>query len=196
VVACKDVNDLPVGFKLRKVVVGESGGWQADAASGLPVPVGVFSYSLSFSCMHCARPACVAACPRQAARKDADTGIVWIDQEQCVGCGRCAKACPWDAPVVVPRMDGARRTRKCDLCRDLLAVGEEPACVAACSMRCLAVVEFPGADAERAPVFDDPLLASAPQLGPHFAVVPHRGLAANPGAEVRVHSMPEEYENA
>ena len=191
VAACKDVHNLPVGYKLRKVVTGEAGGWETDAASGVLQPRDVFAYSVSYSCMHCAHPACMEACPKGAISKDADTGIVSIDQALCIGCGRCAKACPWDAPVVVPGIDGTRVSHKCDLCADLLAQGEEPACVAACLMRCLKVASFD--DSAVAP--DDPLIASAPELGPHYAFVPHRGVATHPGAEVRIHSMPEEYVN-
>jgi Fe-S-cluster-containing dehydrogenase component len=105
--------------------------------------------------------------------------------------------------VVVPRIDGTRRARKCNLCRELLAAGEEPACVAACAMRCLKLAEFPdaapgaagGAGLEDAEGFGEPLLADAQELGPHLAFSPHRGRIANPGASVRIHSMPEEYAN-
>ena len=207
VAACKDVHNLPVGYKLRHVVTGEAGGWEVDAASGLLQPVDVFSYSVSYACMHCANPACMAKCPKKAIQKDADTGIVWIDQELCIGCGTCAKACPWGAPAVIPRIDGTRKSWKCDLCRDLLAAGEEPACVAACSMRCLKVVEFSATDASAespagrsggadAGAFHDPLLADDPGVGAHYRFTPHRGVVAHPDAEVRIHSMPEEYQNA
>ena len=128
VAACKDIHALPVGYKLRKVITGEAGGWETDPISGLPQPVDVFSYSVSYSCMHCTRPACMAACPKGAIAKDAETGIVSIDEDVCIGCGACAKACPWDAPVVVPRIDGTRRSRKCDLCRELLAINQRKMC--------------------------------------------------------------------
>lgn len=195
VAACKDVCGIPVGFKLRRVVTGEAGSWQVDPASGILVPSDVFSYSISYACMHCAAPACLAKCPKGAISKDAETGIVAIDQELCIGCGTCARACPWDAPVVVPRIDGTRKTRKCDFCRDLLGQGEEPACVAACSMRCLTVVELEGSVPAGRRIDDEPLLAHAPELGPNMMLEPHRERIAHPGADVRVHSMPEEYQN-
>lgn len=191
VAACKDVHNLPVGYKLRYVVTGEAGGWEVDAASGLLQPVDVFSYSVSYACMHCDTPACMAKCPKKAIQKDAETGIVWIDQQLCIGCGTCAKACPWEAPVVIPAIDGTRKSWKCDLCRDLLAAGEEPACVAACSMRCLKVVEF-GADGTP---FHDALIPDDPGIGAHYCFTPHREVVKHPGVEVRVHSMPEEYIN-
>lgn len=199
VVACKDVKGLPVGYKLRKVVTGEAGGWEPDPTSGLLQPVAVFSYSVSYACMHCDAPACVPNCPKQAIVKDADTGVVWIDRELCIGCGACSRACPWDAPVVVPAIDGTRKSRKCDFCRDLLAAGEEPACVAACSMRCLKAMDM---DADAAAghmaadaALRDPLVASAPELGPNMVLAPHRKRVEHPEAAVRLHSMPEEYAN-
>lgn len=193
VVACKDVKNLPVGYKYRRVVTGEAGSWQVDAASGIPQPVGVFSYSLSYSCMHCTQPACMAACPQKAISKDVTTGIVTVDESLCVGCGNCAVACPWKAPVVIPAIDGKRKMGKCDFCKDLLAAGEEPACVAACAMRCLHVAEFP--EDQQAVGFQDPLLPDASWLGPNMVLEAHRCLKANPHAQVRLHSMPEEYAN-
>ena len=191
VAACKDVHNLPVGYKLRHVITGEAGGWEVDSASGLLQPVGVFSYSVSYACMHCDRPACLEKCPKGAIAKEPDTGIVSIDQELCIGCGTCAKACPWDAPVVVPRIDGTRKTHKCDLCRDLMSAGEEPACVAACSMRCLKVVELETS----APPLRDPLLPEGDGCVPNMVFEAHREVLAHPGVEVRIHSMPEEYQN-
>ena len=83
--------------------------------------------------MHCADPACVAACPTGAMTKR-DDGIVYVDQEICVGCGACAQACPYNAPHLI---SAAGVMGKCDLCRDLVDAGQNPACVDACLMRCL-----------------------------------------------------------
>ncbi len=69
------------------------------------------------------------------ARKDEETGIVYYDPEvACLGdmCGLCINACPYDHPVMVVEKNQAM---KCDMCRDLLAEGQEPACVASCMMR-------------------------------------------------------------
>ena len=129
--ACIDKNGSAPGEKLRRVFDWEVGGWSNEG--GVPVPTGVYAYSVSVSCMHCAEPACTAACPTGAMTKR-DDGIVYVDEEVCVGCGACAEACPYHAPHLV----AARGVMgKCDLCRDLVDAGENPACVDACLMRCL-----------------------------------------------------------
>lgn len=130
--ACIDKNGSAAGEKYRRVIDWEVGSWQ-DNGSGVPVPAGVYAYSASVSCMHCADPACVAACPTGAMTKR-DDGIVYVDQEVCAGCGACAQACPYNAPHLI---SAAGVMGKCDLCRDLVDAGQNPACVDACLMRCL-----------------------------------------------------------
>lgn len=83
---------------------------------------------LSIACNHCESPACFAACSQGAIVKDED-GIVYIDDEKCIACRACEKACPYGAP----RYDeAANKVRKCNLCRDRLAEGDLPLCVEAC----------------------------------------------------------------
>ena len=59
--------------------------------------------------------------------------MIAIDAEECIGCGECIKACPFDAIVMLP--DGI--AAKCDGCADEVARGWEPTCVRACPMRVL-----------------------------------------------------------
>ena len=61
--ACKDKNDLKPGARLRKARQLSGGEWVKDERFGAYTPMGVFSYSVSFSCGHCTNPSCVAACP-------------------------------------------------------------------------------------------------------------------------------------
>ncbi|MDP8228295.1 MAG: 4Fe-4S dicluster domain-containing protein [Candidatus Electryoneaceae bacterium] len=82
-------------------------------------------------CRHCLEPACVSACPVGALQKDETTGAVTYDGGVCMGCRYCMIACPygiprydWDQPVPY--------VRKCILCADYIARGEEPACTTAC----------------------------------------------------------------
>ena len=67
-------------------------------------------------CMHCADPACVAACMIAALRKDETTGIVSYEAEYCVGCRYCQMSCPFGVPKF--EFDKAiPRIVKCELCR-------------------------------------------------------------------------------
>jgi anaerobic dimethyl sulfoxide reductase subunit B (iron-sulfur subunit) len=166
--ACKDRHGLPVGVLWRRVyeVAGgswrrEDGAWRTDA----------FAFNLSVACNHCAESICVEVCPTGAMARRAD-GVVLIDRERCVGCRYCAWACPYGAPQYDER---SGRMTKCDLCSDDLAAGRPPACVAACPMRVLDLVQVegdeptPGAGTFPLP---DPALT-----GPGLQVVPHRDAA-------------------
>lgn len=137
VMACKDIHNLPLGVSYRRVYHIASGDWKMDVR-GVPIPQNVYSYSVSMACNHCKEPACVAVCPQKAIQKDKN-GIVWIHPEKCVGCRLCAGACPHGA-IQFNRQSGV--SEKCDLCRERIQRRKEPACVAACPMRCLKLIEL------------------------------------------------------
>ena len=81
------------------------------------------------SCMHCADPGCLKACPSPGAIIQYHNGIVDFHEENCIGCGYCISGCPFN----VPRIDKKdHRAYKCTLCSDRVAVGQEPACVKTC----------------------------------------------------------------
>lgn len=132
VFACKDKNGLGVGLAYREVYE-VTGGQTVKDESGLCTTT-CFVYHVSTGCNHCDHPACVDVCPTGAMHKEADTGLVLVDSDTCVGCGRCRMACPYHAPKV-DRPKGC--SVKCDGCIDLLAQGEKPACVMACPTRAL-----------------------------------------------------------
>lgn len=52
-------------------------------------------YEVSDQCRSCVAKACVAACPKNAI--SVVNGKTVIDQEKCIHCGKCKKACPYDA---------------------------------------------------------------------------------------------------
>ena len=91
----------------------------------------------SVGCDHCDRPACYYACPQECIERDKETGFIYIDQTYCLGCGRCRRVCPVQAPVV----DRDGKARKCDGCMDRVKAGLLPACVKVCPMRALELVK-------------------------------------------------------
>ncbi len=166
-IICKDKNDLPVGVTWRRVVQYGGGAWVTEG--NLRVPRGIFTYSLSLSCMHCARPACIEVCPQQAIAKRPD-GIVLIDSGKCAGCRSCEQACPYG----VPQFDAAKGVMtKCDFCQDLLAQGRNPACVDACPMRALHAGPFEELRAKFGRIGAVPPLPP-PHTGPSLVITPSR----------------------
>lgn len=94
-------------------------------ARGAEVPVHV-----KVQCMHCLHPACVSACTVGALKKTKEGPVVY-DGSKCIGCRYCQYACPfglpvydWDNPLGL--------IGKCEMCVQLQAQGETPACAAAC----------------------------------------------------------------
>ena len=84
-------------------------------------------------CNHCDKPSCIPACENGAIYKR-DDGFVIIDPEKCVGCGKCAEACPYGS---VYRNEKLGICQKCTGCAHLLDNGyEKPRCVEACPTDC------------------------------------------------------------
>lgn len=92
-------------------------------------------------CMHCDHPTCKGLCPFGAITKN-ENGAVEINDGLCMGGAKCRDVCPWDIPQrqagvglytkIAPEYLGGGVMYKCDFCPDLLAKGEQPACVTAC----------------------------------------------------------------
>jgi anaerobic dimethyl sulfoxide reductase subunit B (iron-sulfur subunit) len=167
--ACKDKNDTFIGLKYRSLLDYGGGSWVEQ--DGVLVPDGVYVYAVSYSCMHCDAPACMAVCPVDAILKREEDGVVYIDAATCIGCGSCVTACPYGAPRMNTDLGVAG---KCDFCRDLLDDNENPLCVDACLMRCLEygdIVELRGKYGDNAQV--EPL-AGPEMTGPNYVVNPSR----------------------
>jgi phenylacetyl-CoA:acceptor oxidoreductase subunit 1 len=83
VLACKAEHFLPPDIFWNRVLIGESGKYP-----------NVTKLIYSVRCNHCADPACVKVCPTGATQQRED-GIVWVDEDKCVGCRYCMVACPY-----------------------------------------------------------------------------------------------------
>ncbi len=119
-------------MNFRKVHECAGGNWK-QAADGSWTQ-DVFGYYVSLGCNHCSDPACVKVCPTKAHHKRAEDGLVVIDATKCIGCGLCAQACPYHAPVLD---ETAHKMRKCDACFDRLQRGLQPICVESCPNRAI-----------------------------------------------------------
>lgn len=89
-------------------------------------------------CKQCLAPSCLHACSVPGAfGVDEATGARVIDEEKCVGCGQCAKACPLNDRGTILRYHPGRKVYvKCDLCREREG---GPLCVEACPWGALEV---------------------------------------------------------
>jgi CRP-like cAMP-binding protein/Fe-S-cluster-containing hydrogenase component 2/ferredoxin len=97
-------------------------------------------YLVATSCRQCRDPLCMIGCPVGSIRRQSSLEV--IIEDWCIGCGLCAKNCPYGNinlhPIEVLENDPAAPSRQaavvkqkatsCDLCRD----HEEPSCVYAC----------------------------------------------------------------
>ncbi len=175
-VACKDKHDHAPGILWRRVATVEGGEWKRRGEIFIDE---TFTYFMSVACMHCARPICVEVCPTQAMAKH-ENGIVAIDPDRCIGCRYCEWACPYHAPQFDPQTGVMT---KCDLCRDLLDEGRDPACVAACQMRVLSVDDFAEGDEGEDATFP---LPPAHLTRPTTALTPHRDVPRAESGDPRI----------
>ncbi|MCB4204888.1 4Fe-4S dicluster domain-containing protein [Deferribacterales bacterium Es71-Z0220] len=141
-VTCKQENEVPFGSFRSRVDYADIGKY--------PTPKRFFFPKL---CNHCDNPPCLSPCPVKGATYKRKDGTVVVDRDLCLGCGRCADACPYGArylnkninikndPAKYPKVEEVKgKTKKslfvidkCDFCFHRIAAGiEEPACVRNC----------------------------------------------------------------
>ena len=127
VVACQDANGLPRDTSGIDAKYDAPVALSARAKTVIKLYQGEEGQSfMKAQCMNCIDPACVSACMIGALTKG-DKGIVQYNVDYCVGCRYCEIACPFN----VPKFEWAKATPrivKCELCRERLAEGKEPAC--------------------------------------------------------------------
>jgi carbon-monoxide dehydrogenase iron sulfur subunit len=92
-----------------------------DDRNGLDYPV---------ICHQCSICPPIEACPTGAISKSAD-GWMWVDGQNCTGCGACVDACKYDAVKLM------EKAIICDLCDG------DPECVKRCPTGALEYIEAP-----------------------------------------------------
>jgi len=83
-------------------------------------------------CRHCENPPCASVCPVEAITRDKVSGVVSLNEEECIGCEECISACPyggatWHVPL--------KKVLRCDLCDG------NPECVKFCFSQALSFRE-------------------------------------------------------
>jgi Fe-S-cluster-containing dehydrogenase component len=133
VAACAQANNLPPDTRLNGLhQIAYDLNSTTKNIIKLYRPADGKSYSyVKQQCMHCVDPACVAGCMFKGLKKDVKTGVVTWDAKLCVGCRYCEIACPYHIPKF--QWEGFNpRIVKCELCKERLANGQQPACSAVC----------------------------------------------------------------
>ena len=169
-VACKAENNTypttsPVELDRAGRPLHVSYRWVIEKESGeYPTPKRLF---VTMACHHCAKPACLAACPlsdpndptnaNNVIVKRAADGAVLLNVETCIGCRYCEAACPYGAPQFNPV---TKKVEKCTGCVHRTDQGFLPACASTCVGGALEYIpDFTGTPGNKAPPgFGDPAL--------------------------------------
>ena len=101
--------------------------WDEDEGEG-DYPNSYYFY-LPRLCNHCANPACLAACSRNAIYKRQEDGIVLVDQERCRGYRYCVNACPYKKVYFNEEIS---KSEKCIFCYPRIEKGLPTACAQQC----------------------------------------------------------------
>jgi Fe-S-cluster-containing hydrogenase component 2 len=95
------------------------------------------AYSMNV-CRQCLSPSCYEACPKKdlALCIDEETGVKYVNPEECLGCGECIRACPQKTAGI--KLNSVKEVAfKCDLCRGR---DNGPICVEYCGQKALSTV--------------------------------------------------------
>lgn len=98
---------------------------RVEGGSGASVPL---------QCRHCVDAPCLDACLTGALARDAETGMVRVNEDRCIGCWTCVMFCPYG--VIYP-WPARKLALKCDRCMYM----ESAVCVDACPTQALEIVE-------------------------------------------------------
>lgn len=129
-VSCKMENNVAAGLARIRVLDGHQAEVYDNSTGTYPNPKREF---VAIPCQHCENAPCVPVCPTGASQKRED-GIVFVDKEKCIGCGKCVAVCPYGSR----QMDKeSNKVDKCTFCMHRLGESKDPMCVYCCPGRAL-----------------------------------------------------------
>lgn len=128
-------------------------------------------YWVPTMCHNCVDAPCVKACPTVALWRRDEDGVVVLDKDKCVGCQRCAEACPYEAL----HFDGETGTaNKCDTCAHRIGLETQPMCALVCPTNAISYGDI-----------DDP----EAQVSRLLATREHQILGASSGARPQIYYL-------
>jgi Fe-S-cluster-containing dehydrogenase component len=117
------------------------GGQCSPALARLRVSKAIDRYAFAIQiCRHCDVPHCYDACPVEGAMERDERGVVYIVEENCIACGSCMEACPYEGIYLHEELDVYL---KCDMCRGRIG---GPICVETCPTGALSLPGDQGRD--------------------------------------------------
>jgi tetrathionate reductase subunit B len=191
-VACKAENNVSLG-RFRTVI-------QHKTIGTFP---NVTKVNMPLMCNHCEGtekdkvPPCVKICPeypgerltfltpegkkiryRGGATYKRPDGLILIDAEKCIGCGKCLDDCPYGVRSFNPFVKAGAKPEKqaadkCDFCKHRLDNGIEPACVNTCQGRARIFGDLNDPDSEVS------RLVKEHNLGDENVLLPEEGTRPN-----------------
>lgn len=125
--ACTEYNDGKADPRLARIKINRNIWYGTEGAALVSPRNGAWGEApivIQDTCRQCDHPVpCANACPKGAIRMDPKTGARYVDENVCIGCGLCQKACPWNMMSFDVEKNVAS---KCFLCNG------DPKCVKAC----------------------------------------------------------------
>jgi len=107
---------------------------------------------MPYACKGCDDPLCMSSCRKGAIKRDEETGCLYLEKESCIGCGQCARKCPFGS-ILMEETGRFRETKdkegnvkklpvkyanRCDRCRGYRKKG----CFSNCPGGVLKVMPF------------------------------------------------------
>jgi Fe-S-cluster-containing dehydrogenase component len=139
--SCTLLNDKKVSAKISRIKIARNQNYGRDGVTGSygfgDGQLGNFRI-IADTCRQCSQPKCGDNCPVGAIVVDKKTKARVVDEKKCIGCGSCARSCPWQIATLDPETVVAT---KCLLCNG------SPNCVKNCPTG--AIKFYPWKEAEK-----------------------------------------------